>query len=164
MTPQSFIEVVAPVAAASQKITGIAAAFVIAQGALESAWDKSGLAISANNLFGVKADPSWHGETIMLPTEEYLNGEMVLVEATWRKYPTWQAAFDDHAQFFYDNPRYADALKVKDDPIAFARAIEAAKYATDPGYADKIIALIDEFELTQYDLPSPGEAMPGNSA
>ena len=151
MTPQEFIAAIAPAAVASQKLTGISASFVIAQGALESSWDKSGLALSAMNLFGVKADKSWLGETVSIPTKEFINGAWVVVPAKWRKYPTWQACLDDHAQFFRVNRRYADALKVKGDPMAFAAAIVKAGYCTDPDYVSKIKAVIDCHALTQYD-------------
>jgi flagellum-specific peptidoglycan hydrolase FlgJ len=151
MTPQEFIAAIAPATIASATLTGIAASFVIAQGALESAWGDSGLAISAKNLFGVKADKSWLGDTVSIPTKEFESGEEVMVPAVWRKYPTWQACLDDHAAFFRVNPRYADAMQVKGDPLAFAAAIVKAGYCTDPDYVSKIKAVIDCHTLTQYD-------------
>jgi flagellum-specific peptidoglycan hydrolase FlgJ len=151
MTPQVFIAAIAPAAVASAKVTGIAASFVIAQAALESAWDKSELALQAKNLFGVKADPGWHGPTVSIQTEEFFNGHYEMVPAVWREYPTWQACLDDHAAFFTVNPRYAEALKVRGDPMAFAAAIKAANYCTDPDYVSKIQAVIDDHDLTQYD-------------
>jgi flagellum-specific peptidoglycan hydrolase FlgJ len=152
MTPQEFITAIAPAAVASEKLTGISAAFVIAQGALESEWDKSGLALSAMNLFGVKADKSWLGETVSIPTKEFIGGKAVVVPALWRKYPTWQACLDDHAVFFVVNPRYAEALKVRGDPLAFAAAIVKAGYCTDPDYVSKITAVIHSHTLTQFDM------------
>ena len=152
MTPESFIAAIAPAAVASAKLTGFAASFVIAQGALESGWDSSGLALSAKNLFGVKADPSWLGDTVSIPTKEYLNDAWIVIPAKWRKYPTWQACLDDHAQFFRINPRYAAALKVRGDPLAFAAAIVKAGYCTDPDYLSKITDVIHVHNLTQYDV------------
>ncbi len=151
MTPTQFINAIAPAAVASARITGIAASFVIAQGALESGWDDSILGLSASNLFGVKADPSWHGPTVALDTDEFINHAWVKVHAQWRKYPNWQACLDDHARFFFDNPRYADALKVRGDPLAFAAAIVKAGYCTDPDYLAKIACVIKVHDLTQYD-------------
>jgi len=152
MTPEDFIAAIAPAAVASARLTGISAAFVIAQGALESGWDKSGLALSAMNLFGVKADASWLGETVSIPTEEFLGGKYVIVAAKWRKYPTWQACLDDHAAFFRINPRYAAALLVRGDALAFAAAIVKAGYCTDPNYLAKIADVIHAHNLMQYDV------------
>jgi len=72
-----------------------------------------------------------------------------MVPAMWRKYSTWQACFNDHARFFLDNPRYAEALAVRHDAEAFAHAIAAAGYATDPQYAQKIIAVIHAHNLLE---------------
>lgn len=151
MTPENFIAAIAPAAVASARLTGISAAFVIAQGALESGWDKSGLALSAMNLFGVKADKAWTGATVSIETGEFLNGEFVKVPAVWRKYPSWQACLDDHAAFFQINPRYAAALKVRGDALAFAAAIVKCGYCTDPDYLAKIAGIIHAHNLTQYD-------------
>jgi len=149
MKPVDFIATFAPAAVASSKTTGISAAFVVAQGALESTWGASALAVKARNLFGVKASAAWHGDTFEMETGEYIGGEHVMVPAMWRKYPTWQACFDDHAQFFLVNPRYAAAIAVRDDAEAFAHAIQAAGYATDPNYASKIIAVIHAHNLLE---------------
>ncbi|HCN89497.1 MAG TPA: mannosyl-glycoprotein endo-beta-N-acetylglucosamidase [Oxalobacteraceae bacterium] len=151
MKPADFIATFAPAAVASSKATGIPAAFVVAQGALESAWGSSALTTQARNLFGVKADASWHGDTFSMETGEYVAGKHVMVPAKWRKYPTWIACLDDHARFFLDNPRYAGALAVRHDSEAFAHAVQAAGYATDPAYAEKIIAVIRGHGLASFD-------------
>ena len=149
MKPADFIATFTPAAIASSKTTGIPAAFVVAQGALESTWGTSALATKARNLFGVKASAAWHGDTLEMETGEYIGGKHVMVPAMWRKYSTWQACFDDHARFFHDNPRYADALKVKGDSSAFAAAIVKAGYCTDPHYAGKITEIINVHNLLE---------------
>lgn len=151
MTPEEFIAAIAPAARASMAKTGIRASFVIAQGALESSWGTSQLARDGRNLFGVKADSAWRGPVLQLPTKEYLAGKWVTVPAFWRSYPDWLACIDDHAAFFQRNPRYKAALAVRSDPEAFARAIAAAGYATDPQYVDKVLATMRARKLTQFD-------------
>jgi flagellar rod assembly protein/muramidase FlgJ len=151
MTPQAFVALLSPPAVASMQGTNIPAGFVIAEGALESGWGTSGLANQANNLFGVKADASWTGDTLSMPTKEFINGQEVTVQALWRKYATLQDCFDDHAQFFIVNPRYAAALVCGRDSIAFANAVQAAGYATDPLYAQKLTEIINAHNLTQFD-------------
>ena len=151
MKPQEFIDAIAYAAQMSMKNTGIPASFVIAEGALESAWGASRLAIEGTNLFGVKADISWHGDTITMNTREFMHGNWIMVPAKWRKYTDWLSCLSDHAAFFRKNPRYAHALEVEKDGIAFAKAVAEAGYATDPEYANKIISIINAHELLKLD-------------
>jgi flagellum-specific peptidoglycan hydrolase FlgJ len=153
VTPTAFIAAIAPPARSSAAMTGIHASFTIAEAALESGWGGSGLTTSANNLFGVKADPSWTGDVLELPTREFIKttGQWITVVARWRKYPDWLASINDHAKFLLDNERYHAALQcptVED----FCRAVQAAGYATDPQYADKIISIIAAHNLKSFDL------------
>ena len=147
MNPSEFLAAIVPAAIASEKITGISAAFVSAQGALESAWGSSKLVIRANNIFGVKADVRWTGKSLQMLTTEYVKGQPVTVSAMWRKYDTWQDCIDDHAKFFVINGRYKNAILVKDDALKFADAIVKAGYCTDPNYVDKISAVIKAHDL-----------------
>jgi len=150
MTPQDFIAAVAPAARTSMQSTKIPASFVVAEGALESGWGASQLAQQAFNLFGVKADPSWHGPTWSMQTREFLSGHWVMVPAVWRKYADWLGSISDHAQFLISNPRYRPAFAYTSG-TTFAQAIAAAGYATDPQYAAKIISIIKAHNLSQLD-------------
>lgn len=49
---------------------------MLAQAILESAWGTSHLATNGNNLFGIKADETWTGDTIEIVTNEYRNREL----------------------------------------------------------------------------------------
>ncbi|HEY8027682.1 MAG TPA: glucosaminidase domain-containing protein [Burkholderiaceae bacterium] len=151
MTPTEFIAMMAPPARAIQSATGIPASFTIAQAAVESAWFNSALARQAFNLFGMKADAAWHGETITMPTGEYVDGRDVTIEAAFRKYPDLASGLQGHADFLTHNPRYASAFAHKDDACAFAQAVANAHYATDPHYAQTIISIIKSHGLQQYD-------------
>jgi flagellum-specific peptidoglycan hydrolase FlgJ len=150
MQPNDFIAAISPAARASMIKTGVPASFSIAQAALESSWGKSGLAVIAHNLFGVKADRGWSGDTWVQKTREFVRGEWVIQTATWRKYSDWQGSFDDHADFFLKNHRYADCFKCKDG-VSFTLAVQKAGYATDPNYAKLITAIIRQYDLTHYD-------------
>jgi len=161
MTPADFFARLAPAARDSARRTGVPAGFVCAQGALESAWGTSGLCVQANNLFGVKADSSWHGPVVDMLTHEYVHARNIEVMAPWRRFATWEDCVDDHAQFFHLNARYAPAFKVASSE-AFARAIALAGYATDPAYADKLVSVIRAHALQQYDLPAVALAPPVN--
>jgi flagellum-specific peptidoglycan hydrolase FlgJ len=142
VTKTDFLTQLTPAALECEKAAGIPHVFTLAQGALESAWGSSVLATKGFNLFGVKADASWHGATLVLPTKEHLSGKDVTVVAKWRKYANWGECMLDHAKFFHVNPRYKHALETT-DPIEFARRVAAAGYATDPNYAQLIITIIN---------------------
>jgi flagellar rod assembly protein/muramidase FlgJ len=151
--PAEFILRLTNVAVESQRNSGVPASITIAQAALESAWGESGLAKAGNNLFGIKADSRWRGETLTLKTREFIKGQWLVVPAKWRKYSSWQASIDDHAAFLKANPRYQPCFLCQSTD-AFARALLKAGYATDPSYADKLIGLIAQHRLSALDQES----------
>lgn len=152
MTPQNtaFLTSLIPGAQAAYKAHGIPASVTIAQAILESAWGKSGLAIKAHNLFGIKADSSWHGESIIMPTTEFHRGVKMTVNAPFRKYETLAGSINDHALFLRNNRRYAPAF-VCENGCEFAEAIAKSGYATLPTYGQLLKDLIRQHGLMQYD-------------
>ena len=146
----NFIASIAPGAMSAHKATGVFASVTIAQAILESSWGASELSKSANNYFGIKADPSWGGDTIVRNTKEYVRGKPTTVKAVFRSYKTSAGSVEDHADFLCDNSRYAKAFDAKDG-CSFAEAIANAGYATDPRYADKLKNIIQTYDLEQYD-------------
>lgn len=154
MIPAEFIMRLTNPAVESHRNTGIPASITVAQAALESGWGESGLTRAANNLFGIKADSRWRGETITLNTREFIRNQWVVVPAKWRKYANWQASIDDHAAFLKLNPRYK-ACFLCTTASAFAQALAQAGYATDPDYANKLIALMNRHQLQSLDGALP---------
>ena len=150
MIPAEFIMRLSIPAMESQRKSGVPASITIAQAALESAWGESGLAKAGNNLFGIKADSLWRGQTLTMNTKEFIKGQWVVVPALWRKYPSWQASIDDHAAFLKRNPRYKACFACTSAP-AFAKALAQAGYATDPTYADKVIGVMKQHNLMALD-------------
>ena len=150
MKPNDFIAAIAPAARASAGKTKIPASFTIAEAALESGWGSSQLASQGCNLFGVKADRAWTGETLAMRTREFVRGQWVVIPALWRKYPDWLGCIEDHAAFLIRNRRYKTCFDCVDGK-GFARAVAAAGYATDPDYAGKICALIDSHHMDAFD-------------
>lgn len=150
MNPSEFIMRLTDAAVESRRKSGVPASITIAQAALESAWGESGLAKAGNNLFGIKADSLWCGQTLTMNTKEFIKGQWMVVPALWRKYPSWQASIDDHAAFLKRNPRYKACFACTSAP-AFARALAQAGYATDPAYADKVIGLMKQHNLLNLD-------------
>jgi hypothetical protein len=148
-----FINTVGAAAQSSRKTTGVPASVTVAQAILESDWGRSRLARMGNNLFGIKALGSVSGPAgvVTLATWEHLASGDVIVQAPFKAYYTLEQSIDDHGRFFTRNRRYAAALAVAGDARAFARAIQDAGYATDPSYADKLIGLMDRYDLNRFD-------------
>jgi flagellar protein FlgJ len=148
MTPEEFIAAVSPAARASMVTTKIPASFTIADAADESGW---GVHAPGMNLFGVKADPSWHGPVTTRRTREIIHGLPVIITATFRAYSDWLGSIHDHALFLLGNPRYRPAFAYTTGAL-FAQAVAAAGYATDTDYAAKIIAIIKQHHLSALDI------------
>lgn len=149
----TFLQSVVPAAQATMKVSGVPASVTVAQAILESGWGGSGLAGQANNYFGIKAehlgDPESYCE---LPTAEYVNGARVMVDAKFEKYPTVTDCFEDHAALLSQARRYAPAMAAKGNAAQFAQQLQACGYSTSPTYAASLTALMDEFDLEQYDV------------
>ena len=159
MTPLVFISAVSPAAKTSMESTHIPASFVVADAALESGWGNSLLTTEAMNLFGVKADSSWHGPVFNINTREFLDGRWCMELAGFRKYTDWLGSINDHAAFLIDNERYSAAFACTDGP-SFATAVANAGYATDPDYAQKIIEIINAHNLAALDSVVVQTAVP----
>lgn len=151
MRPEAFLDMLVGPARECQRLTGIPASFTLAQAALESAWGASKLAHSGCNLFGVKADKRWKGPVLMMKTDEHLDGKNVTVQAKWRVYKDWAECLADRAEFFRKNKRYAACFK-ETTGEGWARAVAAARYATDPEYAAKLVGVIRGRNLTRFDV------------
>ena len=134
---------------------GILPSITAAQAILESGWGSSELAKAPNNnLFGTKDSEDWHGEIVTVPTQEYLNGDYITVNAAFRKYASWNDSVVDHAKFFtsteWRKDNYRKVVNETDYRIA-AQELKNAGYATDPSYPGKLIRLIEAYKLYEWD-------------
>ena len=137
---------------------GVLPSITAAQAILESGWGSSELAKAPNNnLFGIKDSEDWHGEIVTVPTQEYLNGDYITVNAAFRKYASWNDSVVDHAKFFtsteWRKNNYRKVVNETDYRIA-AQELKNAGYATDPSYAGKLISLIEAYKLYEWDAVS----------
>ena len=165
MIPKDFVATYLPFAKIAEQNTGISAIAIMAQAALESGWGK---AVIGNSFFGVKSLPgTLAADKQLITTTEYSrrmdlkfpviisitpvirNGVKMykyLVKDYFEKYDSAAQCFEEHGNFFIENPRYKAALLVKEDPVKFLTAVAKAGYATDPNYAftlTNIIAMIE---------------------
>lgn len=121
----------------------------IAQAALESGWN-----LEARTLFGIK------GSGFIATTSEYYNGNYVQIQDSFRSYPNVASAVVGYYDFLRDTRRYCNALNnydYKDTVDKLIHTTDGAPYATDPNYINKIISIIEQYNLTEWDSrPSTG--------
>ncbi len=134
-------------AQAAQHVTGVLACVSLAQFGLESAW---GAKVTGRfNYFGIKAKP---GQAMAIcETHEEVSGKLVPCLQHFRAFASPAEAFMAHAELLATAPVYATAMLHRNDPVTFVRAM-AVHYATDPGYADKLLDIIESDGLRGYDL------------
>lgn len=137
-----------PAQAASQQ-SGIPHHLILAQAALESGWGQRQILTRDGkpsfNVFGIKAGGDWKGATTDIMTTEYEGGVAKKVRATFRVYGSYMEALSDYVKLLSNNPRYA-AVANAATPEQGARALQAAGYATDPKYAQKLVGMIQQFK------------------
>lgn len=142
---QGFVARMRPHAEAASRATGIPAHLIVAQAALESGWGQREIKLPdgspSHNLFGIKAGRDWPGAVAEVTTTEYEGGVAHKRIERFRAYASHAEAFADYARLLCGSERYAGVLG-QSRPQDFAQALQQAGYATDPGYADKLVRVI----------------------
>lgn len=122
----------------------IPASITLAQGLLESGAGKSALARRSNNHFGIKCGGSWDGKTVRANDDA--------PNECFRAYDSPKDSYRDHSLFLSNGARYAFLFRLKiTDYKGWARGLKKAGYATDPRYADRLINIIELYDLDNYD-------------
>jgi flagellar protein FlgJ len=158
-TPAEFVTALLPQAKAAAEALGVEPRLLLAQAALETGWGRAlpqREGESSHNLFGIKAGGTWSGAAMQHWTLEHENGVSAPQRESFRAYASTAESFGDYVQLISTARRYAGALE-HGDVEAYARGVTDAGYATDPGYADKWLAIYHGDRLTQalrgIDLP-----------
>ena len=139
-----YIATYAEIAVSEMKKHEIPASITLAQGILESGMGTGRLAVEGNNHFGIKCHSNWSGKTIIEDDDE--KGEC------FRKYSKVADSFRDHSLFLTERGRYSFLFEYnKTDYKKWAKGLKKAGYATDPKYPDKLISLIERFDLDKFD-------------
>jgi len=151
MSREEFIQTLIPPAKEAQEKYGTRPSLLIAQAALESNWGASGLSQETNNYFGIK--DSRDGEEYA--TREY-NSEWTTVDASFKRYDSLSESVADYANLLkngtsWDEDFYQPVVTA-DHYTEAAQAVQEAGYATDPNYADKLIQIIEQYELYELDV------------
>ena len=143
----------------AQAETGIPAAFMVSQAALETGWGRKEIRHADGspsfNLFGIKAGAGWKGPVAEVVTTEYVDGRPQKVTAKFRTYGSYAESFADYARLMTRSPRYAAATQAvaaqsrgaatgdATHAARFATGLQQAGYATDPAYAEKLTRVIN---------------------
>lgn len=159
-SPSDFIEKLLPEAKKFAQELGLNAEALLAQAAVETGWGRymihNGNGDNSHNLFGIKADKRWAGDSTAINTVEFDQGIAKQQKASFRSYDSFTDALKDYVSFVTDNPRYQQALEKAADPKAYFGALQEAGYATDPQYAKKVMSVLNSDTLKsalQFNLP-----------
>lgn len=144
-SPLAFVRKLLPAARQSAAVLGLDPLALVAQAALETGWGqrmiKTASGNNSFNLFGIKANNNWQGDTAVVSTLEYRQGLAMKEQARFRAYNSPQHSLADYVDFIRDNPRYQPAVNASGDVQRYFEQLQAAGYATDPAYAEKIMAV-----------------------
>lgn len=140
---EAYIRQYKDLAITEMKRTGVPAAIKLAQAILESQSGASALALTANNHFGIKCKTEWIGGKVYQDDDE--RGEC------FRVYPSVEESYMDHSDFLKNRPYYASLFKLEPtDMQGWAFGLKKAGYATNPSYPQKLLKIISDYNLEQY--------------
>lgn len=133
---------------------GVPASITLAQGILESSSGRGRLAVKANNHFGIKCH-DWTGAKIYHDDDEK--------DECFRKYKNSKYSFQDHSVFLSSRKRYHKLFMLeKDDYKGWSKGLKAAGYATDRKYPQKLISIIERYQLYRFDSQVLGKESKNN--
>jgi hypothetical protein len=141
---EAYIKKYSDIAVEHMQKYRIPASITLAQGLLESGAGMSDLARYSNNHFGIKCHRNWRGPAVYAPDDG--------PNDCFRKYKTVEDSYRDHAEFLAYGSRYKVLFDLSiTDYKGWARGLQTTGYATDKAYANKLIKLIEDYELYRFD-------------
>lgn len=141
---EDYIRKYSPIAVSHLQKHKIPASITLAQGLLESGAGQSELTRRSNNHFGIKCHRDWKGERVYAKDDG--------PNDCFRKYRRAEESFEDHSQFLIQGSRYSSLFRLSPtDYKGWARGLQNSGYATDRAYANKLIKLIEDYELYRFD-------------
>jgi LysM repeat protein len=122
----------------------IPASITLAQALLESGAGKSELAKNSNNHFGIKCHSDWKGERVHYADDG--------PNDCFRKYKKVEDSYEDHSKFLKQHARYSVLFTYNiKDYTSWSVGLQKCGYATNKAYANKLIKIIEDYELYKYD-------------
>lgn len=167
LSHEAVIKKVAPLATLDNVTSGIPAAITLAQFIIESFWGRSPLASASNNCFGMKKNLSgnnwpgstWTGKSMTWVSSEASSGETVRQPSEFRVYASVEDSIADHSAYLAGAMNGTDlrykGLRWQLDYRTAAQIIKDGGYATAPDYVEVLCAMIERYNLTQYNVAQP---------
>ncbi len=141
---EDYIRKYSPIAISHMHKHKIPASITLAQGLLESGAGQSELTRRSNNHFGIKCHRDWKGGRVYAKDDS--------PNDCFRKYNRAEDSFEDHSQFLVRGSRYSALFRLSPTNYkGWARGLQKSGYATDRAYANKLIKLIEDYELYRFD-------------
>ena len=135
---KAFVQSILPAVQSAARQLGVSPVAILAQAAQETGWGSHAV---GHNLFGIKAGGDWKGSSANSLTSEFVQGMREVEQASFRAYDSVKASVENYTNLLLHSPRYREALGQGQNIAAFASALQAGGYATDPHYASKIVAI-----------------------
>lgn len=141
---KNYVERFHDIAVKEMKKFGIPASISLAQGLIESRAGSSKLAVQNNNHFGIKcfSRNCKKGHCTNFTDDSHKD----FFRKFKKPWESWRA----HSQLLASG-RYAKLKKSGRDYRKWAYGLEAAGYASDRRYAEKLIGVIERYNLNKYD-------------
>jgi Mannosyl-glycoprotein endo-beta-N-acetylglucosaminidase len=138
-----------------QMRTGIPASIKLSMGLLESSFGQSRLATEANNHFGIKWWNTNDGAAFVEAMDDDKDKSGNPTPSKFVKFTSAEESYRKHSEFLLTRARYRVLFSYdRTDYRSWATGLKACGYATAPDYAEKLIRLIEKYNLAQYDVPS----------
>jgi LysM repeat protein len=145
------------IAIAEMQRTGVPAAITLAQGILESQYGESELCKKSNNHFGIKCKTEWAGDKVFHDDDTK--------QECFRVYPDAAASFKDHSDFLKTRPYYANLFTLSTTDVeGWCFGLKKAGYATEKDYAQRLLQIINDYNLSQYNLAVVPDNIASNTA
>ncbi len=149
------------IAIAEMQRSGVPASITLAQGILESAYGESDLCKQSNNHFGIKCKTEWTGNKVYHDDDTKME--------CFRSYQSAAESYKDHSDFLRTRDWYSFLFKLQPtDFEGWAKGLKKAGYAMEKDYPQKLMKVINDYNLNQYtliamnQLPNPNATLAKN--
>ena len=144
----AYIDLYDDIAVLEMKRSGIPASIVLAQAILSSEYGTNSIALDYNNHFATQCGLAWDGDT------QFVHGEGEISATCFRAYADARNSFEDYTNLLMEEascrPLFQHSYY---DYKSWAFGLQNCVYMDDKKYANKLIKIINKYELDKLDNP-----------